>query len=65
VCCALGYSRSACAVLAWLLHTGRADNVEAAEALLRAKRPHVVLSQAHRAALAALMPVDAAGEAHA
>lgn len=65
VCCALGYSRSACAVIAWLLHTGRADNVEAAEALLRAKRPHVVLSPAHRAALAALMPAEAAGVSHA
>ncbi|MHB1232046.1 MAG: phosphatase PAP2/dual specificity phosphatase family protein [Burkholderiales bacterium] len=65
VCCALGYSRSACAVIAWLLHTRRADSVEAAEALLRAKRPHVVLSPSHRAVLAALMPVDATGVSHA
>ncbi len=65
VCCAIGYSRSACAVLAWLLHTRRADSVEAAEALLRAKRPHVVLSPAHRAALAALMSVDTAVVSHA
>lgn len=65
VCCALGYSRSACAVIAWLLHTGRADSVEAAEALLRAKRPHVVLNPAHRAALAALMPAEAEGVSYA
>lgn len=56
VCCALGYSRSACAVLAWLLLTRRADNLDAAEALLRAKRPQVVLNPAHRAALAELTP---------
>jgi len=57
VCCALGYSRSACAVLAWLLLTRRADNLDAAEALLRAKRPQVVLNPAHRTVLAELAPV--------
>lgn len=51
VCCALGYSRSACAVAAWLLLTGRVASVDAALSLLRAKRPQVVLGAAHRAAL--------------
>jgi protein-tyrosine phosphatase len=44
--------------LAWLLITGRAETVEAAEAILRARRPHVVLSQAHRAVLVELVAVD-------
>lgn len=52
VCCALGYSRSACAVAAWLLRSGRAVDIEAALSLLREKRPQVVLSPAHRTALA-------------
>ena len=64
VCCALGYSRSACAVLAWLLVTGRAHGVEAAEAILRARRAQVVLSPAHRAALAQLRENLATGAAH-
>lgn len=54
VCCALGYSRSACAVAAWLLLSARVDSVDAALALLREKRPQVVLGPEHRAALAAL-----------
>jgi protein-tyrosine phosphatase len=54
VCCALGYSRSACAVIAWLLITRRTNNLDDAEAILRAKRPHVILSPEHRAALIAL-----------
>lgn len=57
VCCALGYSRSASAVLAWLLLTRRAANLDAAEAILRTRRPQVVLSPAHRAALAELTTV--------
>jgi protein-tyrosine phosphatase len=61
VCCALGYSRSACAVLAWLLLTRRADNLEAAEAILQARRPQMVLGPAHRSALANLMPIGATG----
>ncbi|MCL4470605.1 MAG: phosphatase PAP2/dual specificity phosphatase family protein [Gammaproteobacteria bacterium] len=65
VCCALGYSRSACAVLAWLLLTGRVQNLDAAEAMLREKRPQVVLSPAHRAALAELTHVARAGALHA
>lgn len=64
VCCALGYSRSASAVLAWLLLTRRADSLDAAEALLRAKRPQVALSPAHRAVLAELTPAGPTGGSH-
>lgn len=52
VCCALGYSRSASAVAAWLLLTGRATELEAALAIVRRARPGVVLGPAHHAALA-------------
>jgi protein-tyrosine phosphatase len=51
VCCALGYSRSATVVAAWLLHSGRADSVEAAIARIRRARPGVVLHPVHRQAL--------------
>jgi len=51
VFCALGYSRSAAAAAAWLLRSGRAATVEQAIALLGARRPHVVLTARHRAAL--------------
>ncbi|WLG87805.1 phosphatase PAP2/dual specificity phosphatase family protein [Pseudomonas cucumis] len=51
VCCALGYSRSATAIAAWLLHSGRATNVDAAVAMIQAARPQVVLHPAHRQAL--------------
>lgn len=51
VCCALGYSRSACAVAAWLLATGRAENVPAALATIRRARTRVVLGDRHVAAL--------------
>jgi protein-tyrosine phosphatase len=43
VCCALGYSRSAAVVTAWLLSTGRARSFEEAVARIREKRPRVVL----------------------
>lgn len=56
VCCALGYSRSACAVAAWLIGSGRAASVDEALALLQRARPHVVLGPAHREALARLSP---------
>ncbi|MBS1190308.1 MAG: serine/threonine protein phosphatase [Rhodocyclaceae bacterium] len=55
VCCALGYSRSACAVAAWLLASGRARGVDEAVALIAARRPRLVLGPAHRAALATLV----------
>jgi protein-tyrosine phosphatase len=51
VCCALGYSRSATAVAAWLLHSGRANTVDAAVGMIKAARPRVVLHPAHRQAL--------------
>ena len=51
--CALGYSRAAIVVAAWLLHRGFAANPEAAMARVRAARPQVVLSGRHCAALGA------------
>lgn len=54
VCCALGYSRSATAVSAWLLYSGRAASVEQAIAQVMAARPTVVLHPAHRLALEAM-----------
>ncbi|MND86648.1 hypothetical protein D3C80_786230 [compost metagenome] len=54
VCCALGYSRSATAIAAWLLHSGRATSVEAAIAMLQQARPRIVLHATHRQALAPL-----------
>ena len=53
VFCALGYSRSAMVVAAWLLATGRAGSVEEATAIIRGARPPVVLKDAHRRRLAA------------
>lgn len=46
VCCALGYARSAAAVSAWLVRTGRAADATAAAAVIRAARPSVVLRDA-------------------
>jgi protein-tyrosine phosphatase/membrane-associated phospholipid phosphatase len=54
VCCALGYSRSAAAVAAWMLRHGHASDVDIAIARLREARPCVVLHDAHRLALTAL-----------
>lgn len=54
VCCALGYSRSASAVAAWLLHSGRAATVDEAVAIIRTARAEVVLHPAHRKALEGL-----------
>ena len=43
VCCALGYSRSAMTVVAWLRQTGRAASLDAAIDLVRTARPQIVL----------------------
>ncbi|MFJ2985160.1 MULTISPECIES: phosphatase PAP2/dual specificity phosphatase family protein [unclassified Pseudomonas] len=51
VCCALGYSRSASAVAAWLLLSGRCSDAAQAEALIRQARPGIVLHPAHRQVL--------------
>jgi protein-tyrosine phosphatase len=51
VCCALGYSRSAAAVVAWLLLTRRAATVAEAMEIARVARPAIVLKQAHHRAL--------------
>jgi protein-tyrosine phosphatase/membrane-associated phospholipid phosphatase len=51
VCCALGFSRSAMAVAAWLLSSRRAATVAEAVALVRASRPAIVLGAGHLQAL--------------
>jgi protein-tyrosine phosphatase len=43
VACALGYGRSAAAVTAWLVATGRAATPEAAIVRLRKIRPRIAL----------------------
>ena len=48
VFCALGRSRSAISVAAWLIATGRAESVEAALEHIRSKRPQVYLHSGHR-----------------
>lgn len=62
VCCALGYSRSATAIAAWLLHSGRAATVDAAVVQIQRARPQIVLQAAHRQALQTL--VHAKSPAH-
>jgi protein-tyrosine phosphatase/membrane-associated phospholipid phosphatase len=54
VFCALGFSRSALAVAAWLLQTGRASNPRQAGEMLQAAGTRVVFGPAHWAALGAL-----------
>lgn len=58
VACALGYSRSAAAVAAWLRHSGRHGNVDEAIEQLRRQRPAVVLGPRWRETLAALEPAS-------
>ena len=45
VCCALGYSRSASALAAWLLITGRASSLQDAVERVRRVRPRIVLGE--------------------
>jgi protein-tyrosine phosphatase len=59
VCCALGCSRSACAVAAWLLASGRVGDVDAAIAAVRAARKIVVLDSGHVAALRGMIAAHA------
>lgn len=47
VCCALGLSRSATLVAAWLLSEGYAGSVSQAVAFIKSQRPQVVLTPAH------------------
>jgi protein-tyrosine phosphatase len=54
VCCALGRSRSACAVAAWLIATGRARDADAAVKVVRARQGLAVLGERHVAALAGM-----------
>ncbi|MGN7916871.1 phosphatase PAP2/dual specificity phosphatase family protein [Lysobacter sp. 22409] len=63
VCCALGYSRSAAAIAAWLLLSGRAANVDEAIAILHRARPAIVLGAAHRSALEATLGSGDAADA--
>ncbi|MCG8709381.1 phosphatase PAP2/dual specificity phosphatase family protein [Brenneria sp. 4F2] len=51
VCCALGLSRSATIVAAWLLARGNAASVKQAVELISIQRPQVVLTPAHIRAL--------------
>lgn len=55
VCCALGCSRSACAVAAWLLASRRSPDVASALSTLRAARSLVELGDGHVAALHGLV----------
>lgn len=54
VCCALGFSRSAAAVMAWLVRYGNASGIAQAEATVRRARPQVVLNDRWRQALSPL-----------
>jgi hypothetical protein len=54
VCCALGFSRSALVVAAWLVTTGRVATVEEAIRAVQKARPAVVLGGRHRTVLQAL-----------
>jgi protein-tyrosine phosphatase len=55
VCCALGFSRSAAAVLAWQLQHHTEGDLAQAEALARQARPQLVLSERWREALRPLV----------
>jgi protein-tyrosine phosphatase len=50
--CALGFSRSAAAVAAWLFAAGEAESIDGAIAMIRARRPSIVLNPQYLRALA-------------
>ncbi len=52
VACALGYSRSAAAVAAWLCQSGRCDTVDEAMQYVAVKKPSIVINPAMRIVLA-------------
>jgi protein-tyrosine phosphatase len=54
VCCALGFSRSAAAVIAWLGRYGAVGGLAQAEDAVRLARPQIVLRPAWRISLAPL-----------
>jgi protein-tyrosine phosphatase len=54
VCCALGFSRSAAAIIAWLLTTHRAASLEEAKEIVRKARPAMVISSDKNAVLEAI-----------
>jgi protein-tyrosine phosphatase len=58
VCCALGFSRSAAASIAWLVRYGAAGGVAQAEAAVRRARPQIVLRGAWLASLEPLKPLS-------
>jgi protein-tyrosine phosphatase len=69
ICCALGFSRSAAAAVAWLMRHGGHADLAAAEAQVRSGRPSVVLREDVRTRLAAMerfgdMPRPATEVAH-
>jgi protein-tyrosine phosphatase len=69
ICCALGFSRSAAAAVAWLMRHGGHADLAAAEAQVRSGRPSVVLREDVRTLLAAMerfgdMPRPATEVAH-
>ena len=51
VCCALGYSRSAAAIAAWLLASGKAASVDEALDQVRQANPRIVITPEQRAVL--------------
>jgi hypothetical protein len=51
VCCALGYSRSVCALAVWLVSSGRAANASEAIEQIRRVRPKIVIDHEDRASI--------------